>query len=238
MIRKQFAEDPWRWKREMEAEWAEDETAWLSQALITKCIATQKTLGEELELWSFESIHKNCDLYGGLDLGRVKDYSALAIAEKRENNFLLRHLKIWPNETSYATVIGYVKTLQDRWGGFCKLRVDSTRQDYVVEDMKNSEIDNVEGVHFSSPRKEEMATLLKQRMINNRFWFPFFTWERPYRGEFVTELNVERFELRKDGSISFNHPQGTHDDVFWAIALALYSAVEMIEDPTLVLVPS
>lgn len=26
-IRKQFGEDPWRWKREMEAEWAEDETA-------------------------------------------------------------------------------------------------------------------------------------------------------------------------------------------------------------------
>ena len=53
-------------------------------------------------------------------------------------------------------------------------------------------------------------------MINNQFWFPYFTWERLYRGELVTELNVERFELRKDGSISFNHPQGTHDDVLHA----------------------
>jgi len=236
-IRKQFAEDPWRWKREMEAEWAEDETTWLSQSLITKCIATEKTLGEELELWSFESIRRECDLFGGLDLGRVKDYSALAIIEKLKRNFLLRHLKIFPLGTSYATVIGYIKTLQDRWGGFCKLRVDSTNQDYVVEDMKNSEIDNVEGVRFTLPRKQEMATLLKQRMINNQFWFPYFTWERPYRGEFVTELNVERFELRKDGSIALNHPQGTHDDVFWASALALYATVEMTEEPTLVVVP-
>ena len=236
-IRKQFGEDPWRWKREMEAEWAEDETAWLSQSLITKCIATIKTAGEELELWGFESVHKGCNLYAGLDLGRVKDYSVLVVIEKVKGRFFLRHLKIFALGTSYASVIGYIKTLQDRWDGFCKIRVDSTNQDYVVEDMKNSEIDNVEGVRFSLPRKQEMATLLKQRMINNQFWFPYFTWERPYRGEFVTELNVERFELRKDGSIAFNHPQGTHDDIWWACALALYATVEMTEEPTLVVIP-
>jgi len=48
-------------------------------------------------------------------------------------------------------------------------------------------------VHFTLPRKQEMATLLKQWMINNQFWFPYFTWERLYRGELVTELNVESF---------------------------------------------
>jgi hypothetical protein len=31
-IRKQFSEDPWRWKRVMEAEWAEDETALRTRA--------------------------------------------------------------------------------------------------------------------------------------------------------------------------------------------------------------
>jgi len=236
-IRKQFAEDPWRWKREMEAEWAEDETAWLSQSLITKCIATEKTLGEELELWDFESIRKGCNLYAGLDLGRLQDYSVLVVIEEVKGRFFLRHLKIFDLGTSYASVIGYVKTLQDRWGGFCKIRVDSTNQDYVVEDMKNSGIDNVEGVHFTLPRKQEMATLLKQRMINNQFWFPYFTWERPYRGEYVTELNVERFELRKDGSIAFNHPQGTHDDVFWSTCLALYGTVEMTPEPFLEVIP-
>jgi len=235
-IRKQFGEDPWRWKREMEAEWAEDETAWLSQSLITKCIATEKTLGQELELWDFEKYYKG-NLYAGLDLGRVKDYSALVVIDEVKGRFFLRHLKIFPLGTSYASVIGYIKTLQDRWGGFCKIRVDSTNQDYVVEDMQNSEIDNVEGVRFSLPRKQEMATLVKQRMINNRFWYPYFTWERPYRGEWVSELNVERFELRKDGSIAFNHPSGTHDDVWWSVALALFSSVEMVEAPEVWVVP-
>jgi len=236
-IHKQFAEDPWRWKREMEAEWAEDESAWLPQSLITKCIATEKTIGEELELWDFESVHRGCSLYAGLDLGRLQDYSVLVVVEEFKGKFYLRHLKIFELGTSYASVIGYVKTLQDRWGGFSKIRVDSTNQDYVVEDMKNSGIENVEGVHFTLPRKQEMATLLKQRMVNNQFWYPYFTWERPYKGEFVTELNVERFELRKDGSISFNHPQGTHDDVFWSACLSLYATVEMQPEPYLTVVP-
>jgi hypothetical protein len=36
-IRKQLANDPWRWRREMEAEWSEDDDCWLSSSLITEC---------------------------------------------------------------------------------------------------------------------------------------------------------------------------------------------------------
>ena len=36
-IKKQLAADPWRWQREMEAEWSEDESCWLSQSLIGQC---------------------------------------------------------------------------------------------------------------------------------------------------------------------------------------------------------
>jgi len=238
-IRKQFAEDPWRWKREMEAEWAEDETTWLSQSLITRCQATQKSFGEEIELWDFESVHKGATLFAGLDLGRVEDYSALVVIEQvKENKHVLRHLKIFELGTSYAAVIGYIKMLQDRWGGFSKIRVDSTNQDYVVEDMKNSGIDNVEGVRFTLPRKQEMATALKEYMKNGQFWYPYFTWQKPYPSEYVTELNIERFELRKDGSIAFNHPQGTHDDIWWATALALYSTKEMKPEPILEVIPT
>jgi len=230
-LRKQFGDDPWRWKREMEAEWAEDESVWLPQSLITKCIATVKTLGREIDLWDFEEVHRGSTLYAGVDLGKVGDYGVVVVVEKIDEKEVLRHLKIFPLDTSYASIIGYVKILQDRWGGFSKIRVDATNQSYVVDDMKNSDIDNVEAVHFTHQRKQEMATLLKQRMVENKFWFPYFTWEKPYRSEFVTELNVERFQLRKDGSIDYNHPQGTHDDVFWAVTLAMYATVEMQPEP-------
>jgi hypothetical protein len=44
-IRAQMVEDPWRWQREMEAEFAVDEDAYFSYALIEKCVDPQ------LEFW-------------------------------------------------------------------------------------------------------------------------------------------------------------------------------------------
>jgi phage FluMu gp28-like protein len=233
-IRKQFAEDPWRWKREMEAEWAEDETAWLNQSLITKCIGTVKSCGENLQLFRMDVDHDG-NFFAGLDFAKHQDYSAFTLIEDVETKYFLRYLKIWPHEVPYASVIGWVKVVQDRVDEFRCLRADKTGVgDYIVEDMQNAGILNVEGVNFTLPRKQEMASLLKQRMVNKRFFYPYFSWDKPYRGEYVAELNVERFELRKDGSIAFNHPQGTHDDVFWATALALYATVEMSEESELV----
>jgi hypothetical protein len=64
-------------------------------------------------------------------------------------------------------------------------------------------------------------------MNDQRFFFPLVTWEKPYRGDVCSELNVERYELRRDGALALSHPTGTHDDVFWSIALAVYGTVEM-----------
>jgi hypothetical protein len=93
--------------------------------------------------------------------------------------------------------------------------------------MEDAGIQNAEGVHFSLPRKSEMAGLLKQRMMDQRLFFPHWSWEKPYRSDLCSELNIERFELRKDGAVALSHPNGTHDDVFWALSLAVYATVEM-----------
>ena len=37
-LREQLSADPWRWRREMEAEFADDEDAWLSFELIKQCV--------------------------------------------------------------------------------------------------------------------------------------------------------------------------------------------------------
>jgi phage FluMu gp28-like protein len=233
-IRKQFAEDPWRWKREMEAEWAEDETTWLPQSLITKCI------DGDLELWDFDSQQRG-KFYAGLDLGKLRDYSVLIVVEEVEGKYLLRHWKVFPLGTKYATVIGYVKTLCDRWRHIERIRVDITGVgEYIVEDMQNAGIEaEVEGVTFTLPRKQEMASLLKQRMLNGAYRFPYvdLRLSPTVQLSYVAELNVERFELRKDGTIAFNHPQGTHDDTFWATALAIYCNVKMTPEAELWVVP-
>ena len=53
-IKRQFGDDQQRWRREMEAEWAEDEDVWLPQSLIVSCVGTGKNCGEDLETYDPE----------------------------------------------------------------------------------------------------------------------------------------------------------------------------------------
>ena len=236
-IKVQMGDDISRWRREMEAEWVEDDNVWLTQSLIATCIGTTKNCGTDLEEFDPEE-SCNGEFFAGLDLAQTKDYCIFSVVERLNDKLYLRHLKIFPQPTKYATVLGYVKTLQDRWGGFEKIRVDFTREGpSIIADMEYAGIDHAEGVNFSVPRKSEMASLLKQRMMDHRFYYPLLTWEKPYRSEICTELNVELYDLRKDGAIGYSHPTGTHDDVFWSIALAVYSTVEMVPEPTLTVIP-
>jgi len=232
-IQRQFADDPSRWKREMEAEWAEDQDVWLPQSLITKCIHGN------LELWNFDASPKG-KFHAGLDLGKHHDHSVLVVTEQTEGKNQLRHWKIFPLGTKYATVIGYVKSLTDRWHYLERIRVDVTGVgEYIVEDMKNANIENVEPVTFTATRKQELASLLKQRMLEDNYKFPFTELRLSPTAllSYVAELNVERFTLRKDGTIGFSHPQGQHDDTFWSTALAVSCSTKLTPEPYLAVTP-
>jgi phage FluMu gp28-like protein len=236
-IKRQFGDDPARWRREMEAEWAEDEDVWLAQSLIVSCIGTEKNCGVDLQEFNPET-NFDGDFFAGLDLAQTRDYCVLSVIERLNDKLFLRHLKIFQQPTLYAQVLGYLKALQDHWGRFQKIRVDFTREGpSIIADMQTAGIENAEGVNFSVPRKSEMASLLKQRMTNGKFYYPLLNWERPYRGDICTELNLERYDLRKDGAIGYSHPNGTHDDVFWSIALAVYASAEMSPEPFLAVIP-
>jgi phage FluMu gp28-like protein len=212
-IKRQLEGDPWRWRREMLAEWAEDESVWLSQALITSCI------DHELDYINFEEIAKG-EFYAGLDLGKHQDYSVLSVVKVEDSSIKLIHMHQFPLKTPYASVIGYVKTLCDRWNRINKVLVDmSGVGDYIVEDMVNAGIRQTEGVKFTQETKEKMAQWLKQCMVEKRL-------KIPYDSDLIAELNIERFELTKEGKIKFSHPESTHDDRFWSLALSAYAARE------------
>jgi hypothetical protein len=226
-IKTQMGDDPSRYRREMEAEWAEEDDVWLTQSLIASCIGTEKTCGSQLKLFGCDENHRG-DFYVGLDPAQTKDYCVLTVVESLEGKLYLRHFKIFGHPTLNAPVIGYIKNLQDRWGGFTKICVDTTTEcPSFISDMQNAGIDNAEGICFTVPRKSEMANLLRQRMANHQLYYPLLNWERPYRGEICSELNIERYQPRKDGSLFFYHTTGTHDDFFWSLALAVYATSQM-----------
>jgi len=211
---------PQTFKMEYEAEFIEDIDAWLTQDLLAKVV------DEALEYYQFDARPRG-RFYIGVDLAEKVDYSAICVVDKNQDQLKLVHRHKFPLGTSLASVIGYVKALRDRWSRVEKVYVDITKQgEYFIEDMHEAGIPEAKGITFTQQTKQEMAQLMKQRMAEGRF-------KMPYDRELLDELNIERYEFTKTGRISFSHPEGTHDDQFWALALAIYAA-EQEKTPTLI----
>jgi hypothetical protein len=128
-------------------------------------------------------------------------------------------------QTWNSSVIGYVKSLCDRWQTVNHIYADITGVgNYIVEDMMKGGIHGVEGILFSLPSKEQMATILRETMRRKELRIPYTPPEFAGQVDLTSELNVEKYELMKTGHIRFSHPTGGHDDVFWALALAVYAS--------------
>jgi len=202
---------PQVFKMEYEAEFAEEADTWLTQDLLAGSI------GEDLEYLGFDSKQRG-DFYMGVDLAERVDYSVAAVVERTGGHLRLVHMHRFRRGASLASVIGYAKVLSERWMTVHAVYVDNTKHgDYIVEDMRAAGLRQAEGVHFTQGAKQEMAQLVKQRMQEELL-------KIPYDRDLLDELNVERYELPKTGRIAFSHPDGTHDDRFWALALSVYAA--------------
>ena len=249
IIKDQLAGDPVRWKREMLCQWTEDTETWLPTSLIT--------LAQDNNI-RYHSLEERLrgTFYVGVDFGKKRDHSVVAVVEAIGVHKYLRHMHQFPLDTPYGAVIGYLKRLQDSWSRIVSIYADRTGVgEYIVEDMKRGGLRYVTGINFSDTSKEAMATALKENMRTAECpvcdWKGFVDTERgewttycpeectdefenkvgirpllhiPYDLDLYAELNVERYELGKTGKLHYNHPEGTHDDRFWALALAVFAS--------------
>jgi len=209
-----------RFQREFMSEFVEEVDAWLTQSLIVQCIDSQ------LQILDFQDKPKG-EFYMGVDFGKEQDYSVALVLEKSDSTLRVVHVHRFPHKTEYASVIGYVKSLQDRWQTIRAVYADITGVGtYIVEDMVRSGIESVNGVTFTVQSKEEMATILREKMRMSEVKIPYVPTKKLEDIDLTAELNIEKFELMKTGHLRFSHPEGSHDDVFWSIALAVYASVQ------------
>ena len=208
-----------RFQREFMSEFVEDVDSWLTQSLIINCIDSK------LELYDFEAMPKG-DFHVGVDFGKEQDSSVVVVVEKLESVTKVVHVHRFPLKTNYSSVIGYIKSLQDRWQTINYVYADVTGVgNYIVEDMIRGGIHGVTGITFTIQSKEEMATILREKMRNQEIKIPYVPAKRIDDVELTSELNIEKYELLKTGHLRFSHPEGSHDDVFWSLALAVYAGV-------------
>jgi len=201
---------PLTYLTEYEAEFAEEVDTWLNQDLLAASCG-------DVEYLPFNRPQEG-EFYAGVDLGESQDYSAIAVIRRRGDGADLVHMYQFPIGTSLAATIGYLKILGQRWRRIQTTYVDQTKQGpYIIRDMQEAGAPNPIGVNFTVQNKQEMAQILRQRLAEGRLTLP-------YDRGLLDELNAIQYQPTKTGHIQLDHPRGTHDDRFWALALAAYAA--------------
>ena len=227
IMREQYAGQPWRWKREMECAFVDDETAFLPSSLIIKC------QNKDLDFVKFEdNIAGN--FYVGWDLGRERDPGAIGVVDLAGDVCRLVHCLSFKLGTPYVSQMAYIKSICDRWRHVNAVYYDHTGTKGIDEEIERAGFPGLEGVDFTKPKKHGMAMTLKQLMMSPRKADKDLApqdarrrFELPYDQDVQAELNVEQWEQTKGSEVyAFSHPEGSHDDKFWAIALAVTAAIK------------
>ncbi len=199
--------------REYDAEFVESRACYFPQDLITRCVnpalklmVTRSELGAGV----------GGEYYGGLDLGKLRDYSVLAVVERVGGKLVLRLLRIFGLGTPYSRVIEEVadtcKRLRLR-----RLAVDRSGVGEAVYEELRARIGVVDGVRFTAERKAEMLTHLKMLMEQGRL-------EIPCHKTLINQLHNIQYRTGWAGTPIFTHPKGKHDDAAIALALACWAA--------------
>lgn len=238
VMREQYAGEPWRWKREMECAFVDDETAFLPSSLIIKC------QNEQLDFAKFED-NITGNFFIGWDLGRERDPGAVAVIDLAADVCRLVHCLSFKLGTPYVTQMAYIKSICDRWQHVNAVYYDHTGTKGIDEEIARAGFPGLEGIDFTKPKKHGMAMALKQLMMTPRNADKGLSpqdarrrFELPYDQDVQAELNIEQWEQTKGSEVyTFSHPQGSHDDKFWAICLAVLATLKTEPAPKLWVVP-
>jgi len=256
MIEKQLAGDPSRWKREMLCEWAEDLNIWLPTSLITLSQNSDleyvpSTYRNRGEFYVGVDFGKHADFSVVAVVDKRDDlllihchqfpletsYGAVIGYIRRIQDNWLTVRAVYADKTGVGEYI--VEDMQK--GGLrnvtgINFTVDSKEAmaTSLKEQMRQASCPVCGWEGHVETREGEWRTTCPRGCESDE-GNPVSLRPRlhiPFDADLFHELNVERYELGKTGKILFNHPEGTHDDRFWALALAVYAAEQAPPPPS------
>lgn len=160
----------------------------------------------------------------GLDVAFESDYMALVIVEKTlDDPIRLVHLAIW-RRFDWNTWKQEMKEKQSKFH-INKLYIDKTNNLSVEKELKSMGF-SIEGVSFTNKSKQDMIRNVTRLLSTEDLVMPVSSQlESLTQRKLVEELllQLSEQEYSQDSSNSkLRHPTGRHDDLFWALCLALY----------------
>ncbi|MBN2336725.1 terminase family protein [Candidatus Bathyarchaeota archaeon] len=251
MIKQQLVGDPIRWKREMLCEWTEDTDRWLPASLIALCqdTALRYYSAEKRHRGRFyagvdfgkkqdhsvvaiveakiDHLHlRHChqfklDTPYGVVIGYIKRLqdnwnrlASITCDQTGVGDYIVEDMK----RVGVRNVEGVTFTETSK----------ETMATALKETMRTAECPHCSWRGYIETLEGEWTTTCLQGCTssegNPQTLTPLL--HIPYDPELINELNTPTYQLAKTGKIQYSHPAGTHDDRFWATALAVYSITE------------
>jgi hypothetical protein len=220
--------------QEFLAEFIDDAKSYFPLSLLRPCIHTcsslsceycallsgQKTMGQNNEETHF---------FGGYDPGGKQDPAAFVVVEKvpaAKNSLRMVYSKTYlsdsirEDDNLYTRFTVEIADVHRQKFHMRKLVVDSTStQGTIVEHCKELGLP-AEGLNLSQRSKEEILSNLHVVFEQQRLLLP------PDDRRILANLNCIEVERARNGRYSFSHPLGTHDDLAYALAMAVWAATQ------------
>ena len=188
--------------QEFEAKWQENEGS-VFQNLNGVCIN---------DLWPNRD--KNIRVYAGLDIGSKDDYSVLVILDE-----LGRCLNVWrANNISYSEIVRKVVDTCKHYNVTELLCEVNGVGDPVYEQIKK-EYSRATPLFQTNQTKENTIRRLIGDIQDQALELPSYN----LMPEFIQELEIYEYEILASGKIRYTHPNGMHDDIVDALAMANWS---------------
>jgi phage FluMu gp28-like protein len=204
------------YQREYEAEFTENLNSYFPQELIRKTVEQAQKLGLELHT-NLEQQFPKGNYYAGVDLGKLQDYSVLSIVKTENNSIKLLYSHEFPLKTPYNQIIGHLTRAHEKLH-FKKVLIDQSGVgEPILEEIHNQDIDCAEGLKFTAETKEKLLCGLKILMEQEKLAIP-------YERRLCQQINEQQYNYSKSGHLQFSHPTNSHDDMLWALALAIAAA--------------
>ncbi|MFA5688588.1 MAG: terminase family protein [Kiritimatiellales bacterium] len=189
---------------------SDDATAFLSYEMITSCAYR---FGDEWELPLTGA------LYVGVDIGRVRDFTAIWILEKLGDVFYTRRLIVLDNVPFSEQEAVLYQILELPSVRRCCIDNTGIGRQFAERAKQRFGEYRIEEVTFTAAVKEELAYPLRAAFEDR-------TVRIPDDRDVCADLRAVKKMQTASGNVRFAADRGTngHADRFWALALALHAA--------------
>lgn len=161
------------------------------------------------------------ELYGGLDVGRKKNFSVLWIKEKITDSLYITRYIMEIQGTDFPRQEKIFSEVIDTLPNLRRVCIDSTGMGIGLTDYLQGTfgLSRIEGVHFTAQNKEVMAFRMKKIIEDGSYFIPSDV-------KIYDDFQLIKQTITTTGNIRLQAGtlEDSHGDYFWASALACEAA--------------